>query len=368
MTKILAIFSPNKNAYSETFIQAHKQLPFNIKFYYGGLVPQNLEGYRSIFNVSIIEKIIVKLKGSLSVREYALLKSLKKQKIDCVLAEYGITAAEVLNVVQYAKISMVVHFHGFDASVKETVQGYAAKYRDIFGYASAVIVVSERMKKAVIEMGCPEQKIVLSYYGPNQIFLSNQPTYQQQQFLAVGRFVEKKAPHLTIFAFANVVKLYPQARLIMVGDGMLLPVCKDLVKNLGLEQYVEFRGVQSPEQVRLLFETSIAFVQHSVVADNGDSEGTPVAVLEAQAAALPVIATYHAGIPDVVLHNTTGFLVEEKDVLTMSEYMIKILKEEGLAKQLGEEGRKRMMENFTIEQHLKQLEDAVKKAVVYRNI
>ncbi len=84
-------------------------------------------------------------------------------------------------------------------------------------------------------------------------------------------------------------------------------------------------------------EKSVAFIQH-FVAQTGDSEGSPVSVMEAQAAALPVISTYHAGIPEVVIHGETGFLVKEKDISCMAEYMVRILAEPGLAKKLGQRG------------------------------
>jgi glycosyltransferase involved in cell wall biosynthesis len=109
-------------------------------------------------------------------------------------------------------------------------------------------------------------------------------------------------------------------------------------------------------------EGSIAFVQHSVTAPNGDAEGTPVAILEAQAAALPVISTHHAGIPDVVIHNETGLLVSEGDIEGMAENLVKVLQDENLPKKLGEAGRKRIAENFTLEKHLNSLSKEISKA------
>lgn len=106
-----------------------------------------------------------------------------------------------------------------------------------------------------------------------------------------------------------------------------------------------------------------AFVQHSVTAAGGDFEGTPVAVLESQATALPVIATRHAGIPGVVIHNETGLLWEERDVEAMTNNMLCIIEENGLAKRMGEAGRKRVKENFTMERHLGIITKAIEEAV-----
>ena len=207
-------------------------------------------------------------------------------------------------------------------------------------------MVSNKMKEVLLNLGCPEDKLVLNTYGPDDSFFSLRPEYKQRHFVAVGRFVPKKAPHLTIQAFKKVVEKFPDAKLVMAGDGNLLEECRTLSAALGLKDNIVFAGVLNKEEIKILFQNSIAFVQHSVVAETGDSEGTPVAILEAQAAALPVISTYHAGIPDVVLNGETGLLVEEHDVEGMSKNMIRILEEEGLAKRLGEAGRKRVKRKF----------------------
>jgi glycosyltransferase involved in cell wall biosynthesis len=358
--KTLAIFSPDQNTYSETFIHAHKNLPFNIKYYYNGLLPTQLEGKGSLIRFSIKERIEKKIRKGFTLQQYGLLYSLKREKVDFVLAEYGPTACETLEVVKYLKLPLVVHFHGFDASMISVIEKYKVKYKEVFDYANYIIAVSKKMKDALIFMKCPESKIIISTYGPNATFLENRPEYNNQQFVSVGRFVEKKAPHLTILAFKKVAEHFPNACLKMIGTGELLTVSRNLVCALRLENNVKFLGIKSTEEIAEVFENSVAFVQHSIVAANGDSEGTPVAVLEAQAAGLAVISTDHAGIPDVVIHNETGFLVKEMDIEEMANYMMSILKQQGLSKKLGQAARHRILNHFTMEQHLEALTKAIK--------
>lgn len=359
MCKTLAIFSPSQNAYSETFIQAHKKLPFNIKFYYDGYLPTKLEGSKNIFQFSWKQKIEKQLHKNFTSREYALINSLKAESVDVILVEYGPTACATLNVAQYLKIPMIVHFHGYDASMYAIIAKYGAQYKKVFAYSSFVIAVSNKMKDALILLGCPEEKIVIAVYGPDPVFFNVNPLYSSQQFVAVGRFVEKKAPQLTIAAFKKVVAEYPAAQLVMVGDGALLEVCKQEVGTLGLQGNVVFKGVQTAEEIQRLFRKSLAFVQHSIIATDGDAEGTPVAILEAQAAALPVISTDHAGIADVVVHSITGLLVAENDVSGMANNMIALLREDGLAAQLGRQGRMRIREYYQLEQNLSVLESLI---------
>ena len=91
-----------------------------------------------------------------------------------------------------------------------------------------------------------------------------------------------------------------------------------------------------------------AFVQHSLTARNGDSEGTPVSVLEACASGLPVIASNHAGISDAVVHRETGYLFEEGDVHAMANYMAKLAGDSGKAAKMGLAGRRRIEEHYSM--------------------
>jgi len=369
--KNLAILSPYENAYSETFIHAHKELPFNVFFYSNGknYVPTQLSGTKKLARIS--HKVYFKLKSivnSKSTRaEYTLRYLLKKNKIDCVLAEYGVTAAASLKVIQSLGLPLIVHFHGFDASDKNVLHRFKKKYIEMFAYAQFVVSVSKKMSVDLIGLGCPEDKIILNTYGPNKDFFNIKPDAEKkQQFIAIGRFVEKKAPHLTIMAFSKVAKKYPDARLLFGGSGILLKTCKDLVKELGIEEQVLFLGKLSRPEILSLFSASLAFVQHSVTAENGDSEGTPVAILEASAAGLPVIATRHAGIPDVTEHGKTGLLVEEGDVDGMADCMMQLYEDPEKAKMMGYKGSQNVRLHFTIEKHLDRLTEIINKAMAVK--
>jgi glycosyltransferase involved in cell wall biosynthesis len=88
-------------------------------------------------------------------------------------------------------------------------------------------------------------------------------------------------------------------------------------------------------------------VQHSVVAPSGDSEGTPLTILEAGATGLPVVSTRHAGIPDVVIEGATGFLVDEHDEESMAQHMIRLAQDPDLAGVMGRAARAHIQKNFS---------------------
>jgi glycosyltransferase involved in cell wall biosynthesis len=277
-------------------------------------------------------------------------------EINAVLAEYGQTGAMVCRVCKQMKLPLTVHFHGFDAYRRDVLEKFSKKYKDLFIYADAIIVVSKDMYNQLIQLGAPVNKLHLNPYGVDvELFQQTQPHKNLPVFIAVGRFVEKKAPHLTIEAFKKVITKVPQAKLIMVGDGPLLKNCADLVNSYHLNESVTLTGPLPHFELMKKMKEARAFVQHSVRPENNDSEGTPVAILEACSSGLPIISTRHAGIIDAVEQNVTGFLVEEGDSNQMSNYMIDLALDPDLASTMGKAGRNKMLKEYNMEHQIDSL-------------
>src|SRR5690606_94477 len=170
MIKRLAIVFPNPSPHWETFIKAHvDNLPFEKKLLYGGWFPYFTEGNvilaqsGSIFTRSLRKVTSILLKKpspnkAEMFRKKALLRYLKQNKIDGVLAEYGPTGAEIADVCNQAKIPLIVHFHGFDAYHLETLSEYG-KYARLFEVATSLIAVSQEMKEQLISIGATASKV-----------------------------------------------------------------------------------------------------------------------------------------------------------------------------------------------------------------
>ena len=213
------------------------------------------------------------------------------------------------------------------------------------------------MKEMLMELGCPENKIVYNVCAPSDIFLTINPSFSINKFISLGRFVDKKAPYYTILAFNEALKEYSDCRLVLGGEGVLLNMCKNLVKYLKIEDKVDFVGVLTRDQYLNNLKDCLAYVQHSIRDDSGNMEGTPVSILEASAAGVPVISTIHAGIPDVIRNGVTGLLVEEHDVKSMASCMLLLLKDKQLARTMGEKGKKLIQEQYSMEKHIKCFDD-----------
>ncbi|MEI7769492.1 MAG: glycosyltransferase, partial [Chloroflexales bacterium] len=278
-----------------------------------------------------------RLRGPLALlSDLGLAAFLRAARCDLVLAEYGPTGVEVARACAWAGLPLVVHFHGVDAYAQGLLGTYGPRYPALFARAAAVIAVSRAMEAHLLGLGAPRDRVHYLPCGADMgLFQPSDPAAAPPHFLAVGRFIDKKAPQLTLLAFQQVHAALPEARLTMVGDGVLRESCRRMATAMGLAEAVCFPGPQPHAEVAALMARSRAFVQHSLVAESGDSEGTPVAVIEAGAAGLPVVSTRHAGIVDVVVEGRTGLLVDEGDMRGMARAMLALAREPALAGRMG---------------------------------
>ncbi len=363
----IALFSPSQNPYSETFVQAHKNyLKGKVFYYYGTKGRVKLEGHDlSLSKFSLLRYRVLRKFYNYSfsfINNKTVLHSLKEKAIDVILVEYGTHAFNLIEILKSCGLPIVVHFHGYDASKDETLKK-CNNYKEVFAFTKKVIAVSKVMEQQLLNLGCPREKLVYNANGsqPEFEFLTLQ--FSKKQFVGVGRFADKKAPYYTILAFNEVLKKHPDAKLLLAGDGVLLNTCMNLVEYLNISNQVEFLGIIKPEQFQKILCESLAFVQHSITALNGDKEGMPIAVLEASSAGLPVISTKHAGIIDVIIDGKTGYLSNEHDVSSMTKFMLQFLDDVNLAKQMGAAGRKYIAEHFSFQHHIDGIQCVLAEAI-----
>ncbi len=368
----ICIARSEKGRYSETFIK--NQIDYLSTYaevfpVYDGRLPQRSEDGSFLAPLPIrVGNLIVRAitgKRNNYFGNYGLKHFLKTNKIDVVLAEYGMAGVHILPVCRSLDIPMVVHFHGFDATQKKVLDQYGERYKVMFQQAAGIIAVSIEMKNKLISLEAPEEKISLIPYGIDlSKFCADSSRKKANIFLAVGRFIGKKSPMSTIRAFAEVKKKATDAKLIMIGKkDNLFQECEALAKELQLENDIIFPGIKAPAEIVAYMQEATVFVQHSVTAANGDKEGTPNTVLEAAACELPVVSTYHAGIPEAVINGRTGWLVKESDVQGMADYMLQLIQQPGKAIEMGREGRKHIEAHYDLKEQIKKLFEVLRKSV-----
>jgi glycosyltransferase involved in cell wall biosynthesis len=165
----------------------------------------------------------------------------------------------------------------------------------------------------------------------------------------VGRFVEPKGyPHL-LDAMVRIQAHLPDVKVLLVGDGVLRRPMEEKAEALGLSDAVIFTGIRRdvPEILALLD----VFVLPSLW------EGLPIALLEAMAAGLPVVATRVGGVPEVVVDGVTGLLVPPRDPEALSEAILTLLQDPDLRQKMGQAGQDRVREYFSVERMVKRTEN-----------
>ena len=365
--KIL-IVTPGLNKPMGPFIRNYiDKLPFEKVVLFGGFVPyfylntslrkQKLTRYfftaLSLMNQQRLQKIIKK----------RFKKILIKENIDCVVADYLNTGGAVRSICEELNIPIVSNVLGYEINKNDVLIGNTENYTKLAHYKSFVIPVAKNMIPKLKSFGFSDDQIIYSPIGANEDFFKINPSYDAFQFLAIGRFTATKAPQITIRAFAKVLKKFPHAKLVFAGHGELLDECKKLIDDLQIGDSIDLVGwITREEQLELLSKSSI-FIQHSVTAPNGDAEGTPVAIIEASAAGLPIVSTQHSGISDTIINGKTGFLVKEHDLDSMAEKMIFLLENQNIMEEFGRSGKEFILQNFSLNKHLDDVSQTILKAV-----
>jgi len=239
----------------------------------------------------------------------------KYDVIHCHFGPYGLLGS-FLRDAGLITGKLVTTFHGADVSA--AVRKYGPHvYAHLFSSGDLFLPISDYWRTRLIELGCPAEKIVVHRMGiscDNFEFKARCPDIDGTvRFISVCRLVEKKGIDYAVRAIAALVRTGRQATYDVVGDGPQRFRLEQLAAELGVEALVRFHGWRERREVMALLEKASVFVAPSITSGNGEQEGIPVALMEAMAMGLPVVSTWHSGIPELVKDGRTGLLVQEKD-------------------------------------------------------
>ena len=183
-------------------------------------------------------------------------------------------------------------------------------------------------------------------------FNTRQPIIERKvQLLTIARLVEKKGVQYSIKAVANILKKFPNIEIEykIIGDGPLRKDLENLISELGIADHVKLLGWKPQEEIIKVLAEADVFMAPSVTSLDGDQEGIPVVLMEALAQGLPVISTYHSGIPELVQDKKTGFLAKERDVDSIVEKLEYLLLNKASWPQIRKAGRTHVIENYEIQ-------------------
>lgn len=191
------------------------------------------------------------------------------------------------------------------------------------------------------------------------VFQPRQPREADGLFriVCVASLEEKKGHPYLIDACAQFKAHGVDFRCTLIGEGEDRPKIEEQIDRLGLSEQVILTGRQPRQRVRELLAEADVMVLPSIVTNKGKKEGIPVALMEALATELPVIATKISGIPELIVDGETGMLVPERDAISMADALIQLQEHPELGTQLGKQGRQKVLDEFSLTQNAQQLYD-----------
>lgn len=314
-----------------------------------------VQKYRGVFNIS-------------RDQFYQWRAVLKSKDVRLIHAHFGPSGVEMLPLCKAMNIPLLVTFHGFDASKLLRREKYVDSLKPLFSY-SHIIAVSQDMANRLIAFGCEPSRLRTHYIGvPIEMYeqvdrvpLQEKVKRREQiNFLQVARFEEKKGHYYTILAFAEFLKRYSRAYLTLAGDGQLKANIEKLCTELDIGSHVSFVGQVPTREVSRLMQESDVFLHHSVTTDEGDMEGIPIVIMEAMATGLVPISTCHSGIPELIEHDISGYLVAEKDIADYVQQMFRVLEDNG---RVGRRARSIIEQRFDISRQNAKLADIYKELI-----
>jgi glycosyltransferase involved in cell wall biosynthesis len=292
---------------------------------------------------------------------------LVKHKVTLIHAHFAYGGMAILELSKELRLPLVTTLRGIDVSMFARHPLYKRRLMRFFHEGTLFLVQSEDMKQDVMALGCPHEKIFVHPSGID-IKTTAPRKHGKEKALRVlmcGRFVEKKGFEFGIEAFSNVVSNHREAELRIIGDGPLRKRLERQVRRLKLTSSVKFLGFLANDRVLQEMSKGDVFLCPSVTAKSGDKEGMPNVIKEAMATGLPVVSTWHAGIPELVKDGESGFLVDERDVGGLSNRLSFLLSDPELRRKMGNIGREIIRERFDLTQQIKKLEE-IYKTLLYQ--
>jgi len=300
----------------------------------------------------------------------------KEHNTKLLHAHFGPKGIDALALAQALHVPLVTSFYGSDMSKHQgELAKLGAQYAQLFDQGTLFLVEGPAAQATLISLGCPPHKVriqrlgidVESFpYAPRET-AADAPIY----VLSAATFTEKKGMAYGIEAFCQAASEDPRLRLTVVGDARAIhpeeAIIKkqlyELVAKYRMDGRVHFVGMVPLEQLRQLGYTHQIFLHPSVTAASGDAEGgSPVVITQMAALGMPIVATRHCDIPQVVLDGETGLLADERNVTQLRQALLVLAADGDLRREMGIRGRKHIKAHFDARQQGQRL------AEIYREV
>ena len=252
------------------------------------------------------------------------------------------------------RLPVIIWSHGSDLLRVQRIPGGRAVLRWILSQADRLIANSMATQLQMERLGQDPARILVLHppvecerFHPN---VDPTPIRVRHAMgdvpviLTVARLVEKKGVDMVLRALPSILRAVPGVRYLIIGDGPLRLQLQALARELGVARHVSFVGAiehDSSDLPRYYSACDVYVMPSRSLLDHGEVESFGISYLEAGACGKPVVAGRGGGVEEAVEDGGTGLLVDPLDVNEIAQAIMKVLKDEELARRLGENGRKR---------------------------
>lgn len=275
------------------------------------------------------------------------------RRYDVIHAQFGGYGSIALKLVETGATSgaIVTSFRGYDAT--KNLAANPREYETLFERGAMFLPVSETLARRLTQAGCDPSKVRVHRSGLDLARVAFEPRGRASagptQVLSVGRLVEKKGFRYGIEAIGRVIASGRSVRYTIIGEGPMLQELRSLVCDLGLNEQVALEGWKSHDEVLVQMQKGHVFLVPSVTSSDGDEEGIPNVAKEAMALGVPVIATRHGGIPELIEDGVSGVLVPERDSASLARAVMELIDQPERCAGLSAAARRRVEAEYDID-------------------
>jgi glycosyltransferase involved in cell wall biosynthesis len=221
-----------------------------------------------------------------------------------------------------------------------------------------VVTCTRANKKYLSSLADTEDKVTLLYHGLDFDRFGQKPEAasnrdgsdadNEVRLVSVGRAVDKKG-YQTLLASLSALPATLHWRFVHIGGGELLEQLQQQAREHGIDKRIKWLGALPQNQVLAQYREADLFVLPSQISADGDRDGLPNVLMEAQSQNLACLSTNISGIPELIVHAETGWLVEQKDQQQLAQALQKMITDPGLRSSLAQAGYDRVRREFSMD-------------------
>ncbi len=301
--------------------------------------------------VSACERLMQGASRSLSTQMQA-------DQVNVIHAHFGRAGYLAINAADRAKLPLITSFYGYDVAQYGKLPKWQRNYRRLFERGDLMLCLGPNMQRDLIELGCPQEKTRIHHLGVDIRNIEYRPRVWNGQeplrVLIAAAFRPKKGIPFALQALGQF-RREVDLQITLIGDTLdtpdSMPEKQKILATIEAQALSDCTAVLGFKPYQFLLEEAYnhhVFIAPSITADDGDMEGTPMALADMAATGIPIISTRHADIPELIVDGNTGLLADERDTEGLVQHLRWLVSNQDQWETITREGRQHIETEFDL--------------------